>query len=300
MSGEYTLILASDYNVIQSKINQILGTGSGDYGYGQPVTSIAETIKTPITAGHWASLRVDILRAKQHLSGADETGNLAPITNSTIISGATLTQFQNMLTSIETSRTTRPPNNQATRDQLVSSTHITPWNTTLTHGFAVNFASADGARFFFNSGSSIDISASRTGGSVNMKNTSWTTMLTTMGVISFALATSSVSGTGTVTHSLGWASLTTDDQLLFQKLTETSIYSPNQYDIYVRQGTSSAQLIFTVQFQDLSAPVGNGIDEFVDGTLTSVVQTYRSSGVNVSVYAPSAQEFIRSKNLYLY
>ena len=300
MSGEYTLILASDYNVIQSKINQILGTGSGDYGYGQPVTSIAETIKTPITAGHWASLRVDILRAKQHLSGADETGNLAPITNSTIISGATLTQFQNMLTSIETSRTTRPPNNQATRDQLVSSTHITPWNTTLTHGFAVNFASADGARFFFNSGSSIDISASRTGGSVNMKNTSWTTMLTNMGVISFALATSSVSGTGTVTHSLGWASLTTDDQLLFQKLTETSIYSPNQYDIYVRQGTSSAQLIFTVQFQDLSAPVGNGIDEFVDGTLTSVVQTYRSSGVNVSVYAPSAQEFIRSKNLYLY
>ena len=298
MSGEYTLILASDYNVIQSKINQILGTGSGDYGYGQPVTSIAETITTPITAGHWASLRVDILRAKQHLSGADETGNLAPITNSTIISGATLTQFQNMLTSIETSRTTRPPNTQATRDQLVTETTITHWNTTLTHVFAVNFASADGARFFFNSGSSIDISASRTGGSVNMKNTSWTTMLTNMGVISFALATSSVSGTGTVTNSLGWASLTTVDQLLFQKLTETSIYSPNQYDIYVRQGTSSAQLIFTVKFQDLSAPVGNGIDEFVDGTLTSVVQTYRSSGVNVSVYAPSAQDWRMNINIY--
>ena len=39
MSGVNTAILATDYNTIQSNVNNILGIGSGDYGYGQTVTS---------------------------------------------------------------------------------------------------------------------------------------------------------------------------------------------------------------------------------------------------------------------
>jgi hypothetical protein len=35
MAGQNTLVVASDYNAIQTKTALVLGTGSGDYGYGQ-------------------------------------------------------------------------------------------------------------------------------------------------------------------------------------------------------------------------------------------------------------------------
>ena len=34
-----SLVEASDYNTIQTKVDSILGTGSGDKGYGQAVSS---------------------------------------------------------------------------------------------------------------------------------------------------------------------------------------------------------------------------------------------------------------------
>lgn len=177
------------------------------------------------------------------------------------------------------------PLTQLSLDTVTSANYTNSWQTLLTHTSTVTFADGNTCRGFFNAGGYFMISASRTGGSVNIKNTSWTTMLTNMKTITFGRTTTSVTGTGTA-YVVGYTTLTTTDQLIFQKLTETSIYSPNQYDIYVRQGTSSAQLIFTVQFQDLSAPSGYGIDEFVDGTVNSLVQEYRPSGVNVSISTP--------------
>jgi hypothetical protein len=291
MAGQRTAIIANDYNVIQSKLSQVLGTGSGDFGYGQTVTSSQSIPQIPITAAKWNLLRDDLLKARQHQSGADESGNIPILTHASVIAEAYRSSINSMADLVTTNRLVIPPSNQATRDTILTSVRTTPWNNTLTHTVTVNFSSTAAARYFFNTGSSLDISASRTGGTVGLKNSSWTTMLTNMGRISLRHSNSAVSGTGTVSSSIGWTDLTTVDQLLFVKYTETPTYTPNQYDIYVKSGVDTAQIIFTITFADLSGYIPDppeGIDENINGTLTSIIEVYRASGNNVSVTSPSA------------
>lgn len=294
MAGKNTLIMAADYNVIQSKIAQILGVGLDDYGYSQVVSSRSVVELTSVTATHWTNLRTDILKARQHQTGANETGNLSLANNTTLITNSTFSQYQDMIDIIDINRLVTPPANQSTRDNMAIETHTAPWNTQISHTATINFVDAETARKFFNTGSSIDISATRSGGATGSKNSSWTTMLANMGIISFRRDSSNITGTGTVSQDIGWSNLTTTDQLLFQKLTETPTYSPNQYDIYVRRGITVAQIVFSIYFKDLSGQPNQpwGIDELVDGTLTSLIQAYRASGTNVSVSTPVAVSVI--------
>jgi hypothetical protein len=290
MAGQRTAIIANDYNIIQSKIALVLGIGSGDFGYGQTVSSNQDVAKTPISAAKWNLLRADLLKARQHQTGADESGNITNLTHASIISEAYRVAFNTMADLVTTNRLAVPPSTQATRDTILVGQRTTPWNVLITHSVTVNFSSTEEARYFFNTGGSLDISATRTGGSSGAKNSSWTTMLTNMGTISLGRNTCSKTGTGAITGSIGWSDLTTTEQLIFQKLTETPTYTPNEYAIYVKQGTSAAQIMFRIIFADLSGQPNGiwGTDENVDGTLTSTIQAYRASGTNVSIAAPSA------------
>mgnify|MGYP003351249917 CR=1 FL=1 len=85
MAGANTQIIANDYNAIQSKIANVLGVGSQDFGYGQVVQSsqVARDIK--ITVDQWNALRNDLLKARQHQTGINEGSNLITPTNSTTI-----------------------------------------------------------------------------------------------------------------------------------------------------------------------------------------------------------------------
>jgi hypothetical protein len=88
----------------------------------------------------------------------------------------------------------------------------------------------------------------------------------------------------------------TSDELIFQKSAPAGAYAPNKYYIYARVNSTSDRriLYLTIHWGDdsgkpLSFPdPGFGIDEDVDGTLTSDVQVYRASGANVSRPIPSA------------
>lgn len=64
-------IAASDYNTIQGKVALVLGSGSGDYGYGQTVASTAVSANARISMTQWANLRSDLLRTRQHQIGGD-------------------------------------------------------------------------------------------------------------------------------------------------------------------------------------------------------------------------------------
>lgn len=290
MAGQHTRIILADYNSIQSKIANVLGDGSSDYGYGQVVSSVQLAPRTTIAATQWNHLSIDLLKARQHQTGVVES--LPVIQQTHEILESDRAAYAAMADLVVTYRTARPPSSQATLEALAVSTVSVAWNGTVTNTVTVNFASAEAARFFFNTGSSIDITASRTGGSSSTKNASWTTMLTNMQTISFRRSATVGSGSGTASQ-IGYANVTTSNQLIFQKLTEAPVYSPNQYDIYVRQGSTAAQLIFTIQFADLAGPNPN-YDENIDGTLTSTVQVYRASGSNVSVAHPTATGSITS------
>lgn len=291
MSEQFKLIRTTQYNDIQSKISNVLGTGTNDYGYGQPVLSSQVSLGAKISSNQWSNLRTDILKARQHQTGLNET--LTTPTTSTTIKDSDRQAYLDMAVLCETNRTVVPPTSQATRIALATGTYLNSWKTSLSHVVTITFDSAEAMRFYFNTGGFFDITASRTGGSTNTKNTSWSTMLTNIGTLRFNRSNTTridLSNNTTIISAVGYTGLTTTNQKLYTKYTENATYNPNEYNISVRTNSTNTQIIFTIIFLDSYAPTGYHIDELVDGTLTSKVESYRATGVNVSVPVPGASQ----------
>lgn len=76
-SGE--IITAARYNTLQNRVSQLLGTGSGDFGYGQTVASSQVSAPSEsnladgdkVTAQQLNNLRSDMNRAFRHQNGSD-------------------------------------------------------------------------------------------------------------------------------------------------------------------------------------------------------------------------------------
>lgn len=288
MAGVNTAVLATDYNTIQSKVNNILGIGSGDYGYGQTVSSSQVARTNRITVAQWNALRTDLLKARNHQTSVDESGFLSIASTTTRIKESDRLAYNTFSDTITTNRLTTPPSNQASLTNLQTVTRTAPWATTISHQVTVLFASENDSRYFFNSGSSIKFSSSMTGFSAGdslLVNQSWATLLSNMGIISFGAYSTTKSGTGTA-QAIGFYNLTTTDQLVFTKLVEAgNQYTPNQYELYARKSGNS--IVFTPTWSYTSD--GNyGNFEPADGTLTSLVQAYTATGPNVSVTAPTS------------
>ena len=288
MAGVNTAVLATDYNTIQSKINNILGNGSVDFGYGQTVTSNQVVRTNKITVAQWNALRNDLLKARNHQTSVDESGLLTVASTTIRIREADRSAYGLFADVVTTNRLVTPPSDQASLTTLQTVTRTASWATTISHQVTVTFASEDAGRFFFNSGSSIRFSSSMSGysaGASLLVNQSWATLLANMGIISFNAYSTTKTGTGTA-QAIGFYNLTTTDQLVFTKLVEAgNQYTPNRYELKVKKSGNS--IIFTPTWSYVED--GNyGTFEPADGTLTSLVQAYTASGPNVSVTAPTS------------
>jgi len=306
MAGQGNLIVATDYNTIQAKIALILGVGSGDYGYCQSVASSQVTnLNTKITVSQWNNLRTDLILARQHQTGTDQSGNLALPTTSTTIKEVDRAAYNTFADTVITNRLVVPPSSQYSLIPTIAPVvRTSPWASTISYTLTLNYpgyttggtviSAIDNARAFFNAGGVIKFNASFTNytndGSLTV-NQSWATLLSNMGTISFAAHATTNTGSGTP-QAKGFFDLTTSNQLIFTKLVDpayTPTYSPNQFDLYVRFGSSNAQLIFTPTF---SYTAGGNILEPANGTLTSTVQVITPTGTNVSVGAPTASSSV--------
>jgi hypothetical protein len=291
MAGQGTNILALDYNNIQSKIAQVLGAGSGTFGYNQTVLSNQVSVNQKITAVQWQNLYNDLITARTHQTGANETGNLNYPTTSTTIKESDRAAYLAYAVVIESNRLIVPPVSQATLETYYTATRTTDWNGTITHSVTLSFADANTARAYFNAGGNVQMSASFSPNASTLKNNSWQTMLNNMGTVkmTYNATTNTGSATGVTTSAIGYQQLTTGQQLIFTKATETPTYSPNQYQVFANVNGTGSQVIFSIQFQDLSGQPNPpwGTDENITGTLTSLVQGYRPSGASVSITAPS-------------
>jgi hypothetical protein len=289
MAGQYSAILATDYNVIQSKVALVLGSGTGNTGYGQTVISSQVSSRTNVTYTQWNNLRTDLLKARQHQTGNDMSSFLTVASATVNVTDADRTAFTSMANDIQdqTNRLITPPPSQATRENLVAvQQRATAWNGSLTQTVTVTFSNADSARYFFNTGSQIEFGLSRSLGTSNTKNATWTAMFAGMGVISFKHDSTACSGTGNPAATIGYYELSTDDKLIFQKLAPAGAYADNRFFILARKGDIGLeQIIFTIRMEDSS---GGPIDENPDGLLTSTVQVYYATGDNVSVLKPPA------------
>ena len=310
MAGQNTLIIANDYNVIQSKIALVLGSGTGNKGYGQTLSSSQVGQFSKITVAQWSDLRSDIARARQHQTGttlgtlSPEDVGYTPGTDLPIPTAAKQVReswraaYLSMATDADTNYLVAPPPvGQASRVDLVNEqVRTTNWNGTIQQQVVVAWPTANDARYFFNTGSQIEFSSDRAGGLGGLKDATWTAMLAGMGTIAMNYTQTTCTGTGS-TSSLGFYDLTTTNSVIFEKYAPSGSYTPNKYYIYARVNDTGANrriLTLTIYWGDESPQPnsfpdpGFGVDENVTGTLTSQVRVYRASGSNVSVPTPNA------------
>lgn len=310
-----TIIAASDFNTIQSLVNQVLGVNAGGalYGYGQNVSSAQVSQYAKITVTQWNNLRTDILRCRQHQTGTDLSASLTTPNTTIKLDHLDREAYLAMMqtAALDANRLITPPGTPIAQGVFANvlstgnQVKTTPWNGTITQTVTVTFpgytltsgtvSGADHARCFFNAGGHFEISSSLTGGTsatAGTKDNSWATLLSGMGTIYLNRTNTTCTGTGT-TYAVGWSTLTSVDQQIFQKDVGSG-YTPNRYRIFAK-APSASQVIFTIYWEDLSVgtPFPNAnpawdVDENVTGTLTSIVGVWRPTGTNVTISAPDA------------
>jgi hypothetical protein len=190
MAGINQKIKAIDYNAIQQDISAILGNGSGQYGYGQPVLSSQVDLSNVVTVNEYAALRYDIINAYKHLFN----GNPANVDEQTLgksirysVSDEPIDWWANVVTSIDNNRRSlavsgqRQTINHGTVQESWPGVYGAEWTDALYTTVTVSFTTSENARHFFNAGGSIDFTSSRSGGSSTNQNTSWTSLLSTAG-----------------------------------------------------------------------------------------------------------------------
>jgi len=298
-------ITAAQYNGLQSRVATIMGTGSGTDGYGQSLASSQVATADTVTASDMDNLRTDLNKANNHqigsnslvaniavgdMIGADATG---PDVDTLTTTDGGFNDYDTAVGVIESNKLLIDSGNSSV-EAAITSSRSTNWNGVLEHIFTVTFASANDRRYFFNSGGEIRFSANLSGQS-GSKSDDWATLLSNMGTITFNYTETTASGTGTGS-AIGNYDLTSTYQTIFEK-TGSGNYAENDYNIAAKEDSTSV-INFRVQFRDddtgdppiLPLPKGataGGVDEDVNGTLTSTIQQLRATGANVSVATPA-------------
>jgi len=313
-------ITAAAYNTLQGRIENILGTGSGQDGYGQTLSSASVTPPSSPAAGDGATVEAeqmqelwdDMNAAYKHQTGndlsirrivdgdvigADATGTGLTydlLGSYTFDSEDTTGGFNDYLIAMSTVEAQRfnIAAAQATVADATTDTRTTTWNGTINMTFTCTFTSADHRRHFFNSGGEIRLEGSLSSGS-GAKDTDWATMLSNTSAIRFGYNyTNASSGTGSA---IGNYDLTSTYQQIFTK-SGSGAYVENLYKVEAKENSTTV-IEFKVTLadndvgdRDLTAgppPYGALVDEDITGDITFTLGFRRASGSYVSVNQPS-------------
>ena len=286
-------IAATDYNAIRNKVAEILGTGTGQKGYGQTIASSAVFAGNNITKTQWDLLRYDLINTLVHQDGAlpaivtlaanDVVGYSAGNANTnydTLAERSISNRFNiGAGQSIVVSPTLIDSGTSSPTAVLGTQSRTGAWATQSQCTMTVTFASVNTARYFFNSGSKIRFTSSRTGGTVSPQNNAWTNLLsTTIGTVNFGANTPSA---------VNFYTLTTSYQQIYQ-LASSTPYSANYYAIEAlcnctdatnTNGTASTVTFRITWRDDYTDPGAPAPGDSVDGTLNISIEELRASGL---------------------
>ena len=308
MPAVNSIIVQADYNSIRNKVIAVLGNGSGNSGYGQQarIVSTAVAEGTKVSINEWANLRFDIINAYKHINGSNPVtavvaeGNTIRYTSSfTPDTGAAdvpQKQYDDWANDITNTRFTVAAGESATT-AVTTSSRTTAWVSQCECVIQLYWANANDARYWFNSGGKIRISASRSGGAGTAQNTSWTSLLSAAGTQSFGGA---VPSTGTTPNDgTNWYKTTSTFQT-FYTATASSPYGSNNYRLQARcvdvasnsGGTAASgeiRVLFTDGYTDSGAAfsINPAPGDDIDGTLSVSVSTLFATGIMV----PSSAAF---------
>ena len=309
------IITQAEYNNIRNKVIGVLGTGSGNSGYGQPLNSTAVALGTRVTINEYANLRFDIINAWVHQVGSAPTTVTVAVGNTVRFSAvdAPVTTYDALANTLIANRFNLGAGQSAVAIPASSPRSRTYtggsdiWNSSISCTIDVQWPSANAARFFWNSGGQIRITSSRSGGSGTTQNTQWTSILSSAGTQSFG-------GNAPATN---WYTLTNSFQTYYT-LAGSSPYGSNSYNLQARvtdtadnSSGASANSQFRVLLVDnyvdpgvvagsvafpAGTPVGSGTagggvqtatpadyppDDSVDGTFSIAVSLVYATGVLV-------------------
>jgi hypothetical protein len=267
-----------DYNQIAAKIANIMGSGAGQFGYGQAVVSSPVSEGTRIEKTHWDALRFDILNSRLHQDGLLPSV-IEAVRGQVIRYGAGHPNLQyNSQTDVAIANKFNIGVGQYVIDSAVSTSRSTPWSVQVASTITATFGSADYARWFFNSGGKIRITSTRTGGSSSAQNNSWSALLNTAGSVEFDAVNF-------------YNSTTTPEVLFFDQ--PSFPYSASRYSIKhscnIANNSNGGATIITlaVLWEDIYQDTGPlPPPDSVDGTLSLVVDELRAFGILLPAGTP--------------
>lgn len=297
--GQGNLITAADFNSIVADVNEVYADShsgntteaTANYGYGKtavPTVSAGNLI----TAAGVNSLLTAIHECATH------QGTSVGSVPASVSAGTLITAYDgvggllDVVSNIRTNRLNVAAGQTTTTSggtKLISS-RATAWTNTIVHEFTVTFSTYNAARYYFNTGGQIRLSADRTGGTVNDQNTSWDAILSNMGTIIFGHTETTTTGVTGTASTIGFYNLTSTFQTVFTVTGSGdplySAYSSDSYTVEARAdgGLGSSGVIrFRVTFTDAG---DNLVDSSADGTIRSLIDERRSTG-SVTITSPT-------------
>lgn len=293
-----------DYNSVQTKLQNLLGTGSGNLGWGQPLNSSQVSVSNKITVNEWANLRNDIINGFRHIySGTPST--VQATANNLIRYNATGTtpqqatqvvvQYDRWANQLIANRFIVHPTqeklvNKGSNFQTWPTSTQTSWKNSVSATVTVTFTTANAARWFFNSGGQIKIQSTRSDGAVSDQNTEWTRILDDAGEQAFGAQIPVINFSPL--NGGNYYRLTNSYQIWYTT-SGTSPYTLNTYRISARSrniannSSGTARIIdFSLEFIDeYTDPDGttniHGPADLVDGRLEIFVSTIEAAGILV-------------------
>jgi hypothetical protein len=286
-------ILASDFNVFIGNINDIVGIGTGDSGYGQDYLVMEELSQTQkIRASHWNALLNAIHVVAEHQGStisvpASTNDTLFPAANKVIQIIPTLTadiatvvanklNYNLSQMSIETNKIS------SSKTYVSPSSGIPNWVGTVYYEFSTNFNNDNHRRHFFNTGGEIRIVCDLAPSGVDQQSLDWESLLNSIATIKLNV-NNTVSSASVGTPGVGFNSLTNTYQKVYTKGGMGSYYSSNQLNIYAKLNANHGVTV-KVSFDDVYTPdSGTGWvgSDYVAGVLTVQVDQQRADGAVV-------------------
>ena len=288
-----SLILATDYNAIRTTVDNVLGTGSGDSGYGQSLTSSSKTSSDTILDDDINELYADIQVAHTHQQGS-ATSLIAQVTTADLIeanNGVSFKgwiQYQTAANLISTNRLTANAASMTATAAKTTETKAAGWNGSNDQIVTVTFASAEARRFFFNSGGEIRISASVAAGG-NTKSVDWATMCSSVGTIKISKSSITKTGaSGTLYGSYNESTIPGSNTKIMDRYGSGN-YAENYWQVDATN-TSATVITITQTFNDADTGdqtgTGAAVDENVDRALTVNVGELRAT-TSLTITSPT-------------
>jgi len=311
------LIQATDYNGFASttsgaNVNNVWGTGSASFGWGQTALSTVSAGGT-VTATQWASL-VNTISAMGSQTNTAITTRTAPIAGGTInILAALNTDLTNITTnrgnavasgteygvfSGTTSKTTATGSGQAT------------WTITFTH--TVTFASADALRYFFNAGGIVRLKYGKSSTGTD-HDPDWNTFAGQCGSINLTgrvggadqtiaaqvyTGTTRLGGSGgtqtTLATTTGWYNLTGSPTTIFQLNNVSAPYQPEFIRTTATATSSTVLTLVTTWFDDGTGTAPGTTSNISGGTATASPSTTitGTAPTTLVTYIPPSTDFL--------